>query len=488
MFKSRLYSEAMDPRAKIVATLGPATSSEASLKRLLKAGVDVVRLNLSHGNSGEHRRTVRQVRKLSAELNRHIPVILDLMGPRYRLEVLERQRTLKRREKVVIGAAGDGVDLPIDPKLLAHLRPRERFLIDNGLLELRVDKKRGRKLYATVVTGGVISSRKGINLPDSDLPFAISKKDRADIRLAVEVDADYLAASYVGTAADLTALRKVVQKSGGRIPLIAKLERARAMKHLHEIVSSADAVMVARGDLGVEVPLHRVPVLQKQIIESGRVHGKPVIVATQMLESMVERPRPTRAESSDVANAVFDGADALMLSGETAAGRYPIEAVKTMARIIHEAEVYQEPSRRQRREIRPLAHTGEVESRFAIADVVAAGAVFSASNLKLRQIVAFSQGGFTAQMIARYRPETPICMLTPDPAVARRVQLVWGVRPLLLNEEVAHHDEVVHLVDRELRAAKLAKVGDVVVILMGDPIRDKPPTNLMRVHRVRSGR
>jgi pyruvate kinase len=293
-------------------------------------------------------------------------------------------------------------------------------------------------------------------------------------------------------------VRRVVAEAGGAVPIIAKLERATAVERLEEIVEAADAVMVARGDLGVEVPLYRVPLLQKEIIAAGRRAGKPVIVATQMLESMMDRPRPTRAEASDVANAVFDGADALMLSGETAAGRYPVEAVETMARIVVEAEGF---ARRQRpEEMDPSVPVprarwlspGESERLnpardlfFDIPDVVAAAAVFAAAQLDGCRIVAFSQGGFTARMISRYRPSAPILVFTTDPQVARRIQLMWGVRPLVLDVEVEHHDEVVEVVDRHLAQARLARPGERIVILMGDPIRERPLTNLLRVHRVR---
>lgn len=476
----------MDPRAKIVVTVGPASGKPSILRRILKAGADAIRINLSHGSTDEHRETVGRIRAISGDLDLHVPVILDLMGPRYRLGRLDEPRSLRRGEKVTIGAAGAAVDLPLDDaELVEHLKAGDRFLIGDGLVELTVVEEVDGGFVARVVNGGLVSSRKGINLPDTDLPFSISRKDRRDIRLAVELGADYLAASYVGTVDDLTALRKLARRAGSEIPLIAKLERARAIEHLHEIVTSADAVMVARGDLGVEVPLHRVPVLQKQIIQSGRLDGKPVIVATQMLESMMTNPRPTRAESSDVANAVFDGADALMLSGETAAGRYPVESVKTMARIMREAETHRWTARGRDREVRPLANASRTPGPSDLADVVAAAAVFSTKNLKVKQIVAFSQGGFTARAIARYRPDTPICVLTTEHRVARRVQLVWGVRPLLLDAGVEHHDEVVDRVDRELLAAGLARSGDAIVVLMGVPIRNRPLTNLMRLHRVR---
>lgn len=485
----------MERRAKIMATLGPASSSAEVIGRMLDAGLDVVRLNLSHGTHQEHRALIRGVRARAEERKRFIPIVLDLMGPRYRLgELPGDERHLNQGETVRLGAGGEaGQSLPVgDPDLLRHLRPGERVLLDNGLIELEVETCEDRAVTARVVQGGRVASRKGINLPDTELPFEISDKDRADAAFAVAEDADYLAASFVHRAADLEALQEVVAEAGGRLPLIAKLERKGSIERLDELVDAADAVMVARGDLGVEVPLHRVPVLQKEIIAAGRRRGKPVIVATQMLESMMEQPRPTRAEASDVANAVLDGADALMLSGETAAGRHPVEAVEVMGRIVMEAEAYgrssaQEGSGGAGGTRFPAAEgaAAEAEEEMAIAEVVSAAAVHAAGRLPVRRIVAFSQGGFTARMIARNRPVAPILVFTTDPAVARRIQLVWGVRPLLMEAEAEHHDEVVELVERQLLETGLADPDESIVILMGDPIRERPLTNLLRVHRLR---
>ena len=487
----------MQRRAKIVATLGPATSSPAAVRRLFKAGVDVVRLNLSHGTAKEHSRLIAVVREQAAGLCRQVPILLDLMGPRYRLGGLEGRRTLRRGEVVSLALEGRGADLPVDdPQLLRHLAKGERLLIDNGLVELRITGRRRGAVLAKVITGGTVSRRKGINVPDSKLPFAISEKDHRDIELAAREGVDYLAASYVGRGADVRAVRQAMRTAGGEQLIVAKLERGRAVDHIDEITAAADALMVARGDLGVEVPLHRVPVLQKRMIDAGRRFGKPVIVATQMLESMMEHPRPTRAESSDVANAVFDGADSLMLSGETAAGRHPVEAVRTMHRIIREAEAFAAERRNGGRAeapdpFRPLQpgaisrDGGATRAALEVANLVAASAVFATHRMSVRQLVAFSQGGFTARMISRYRPSVPVVVFTADPAVARRVQLFWGVRALVMPEQVAHHDEVVDVVDRHLLESRLARPGDCVVILMGDPIRDRPLTNLLRVHRVR---
>jgi pyruvate kinase len=484
----------MSRRAKIVATVGPATASRDALAALLAAGADVLRLNLSHGDHAWHRERLATARALAAEAGRHLPVVFDLTGPRFRLGELAAPRTLAAGEQVVLGPPGAGADLPVDdPALLARLDPGERVLIDQGLVELAVEARRGERVAARVLSGGEVSSRKGINLPDSEIGFAITDKDRRDIEFAVAEGADYLAASYVATPEDLAAVRAAVRAAGGEVPLIAKLERARAVEaaNLERLVAAADAVMVARGDLGVEVPLHRVPVLQKRIAAAGRALGRPVIVATQMLESMMEQPRPTRAEATDVANAVLDGADALMLSGETAAGRWPAAAVETMARIVAEAEDYRRTLRTEPAELdRPgrapaLGRPGDEEAA-AIPDLVGAAAVFAARELGARCLVAFSQTGSTGRLLARYRPATPIVVFSNDAALARRLQLVWGVQPQLLGVALAHHDEVVRVVDGELLARGLAAAGDLIVVLMGDPIHERRPPNLVRVHRVRT--
>jgi pyruvate kinase len=492
-------------RAKIIATLGPVSFEVNRIRQLLVAGVDVVRLNLSHGDPEQHRRTVRNVREAAEELGRHVPILMDLMGPRYRLgEVEGGPWRLRRGDKVTLGpagsAGGDTVELPVDePELLDHLEVGQRVLVDNGLVELRVesvaDSAAARRVLATVINGGDVSTRKGINIPDSNPPFAVSPKDRADIALAVTEGVDYLAASYVGSAEDVIAVREAISEAGGTLPIVAKLERGRAVDNLEAIAATADALMVARGDLGVEVPLHQVPVLQKRIVAAGRRFGKPVVVATQMLESMMLQPRPTRAEASDVANAVFDGADALMLSGETASGNHPVRSVETMERIICEAEAYEgqttaattstegrtPPPPPGSREIDGMARDGAFET----ADVIAAAAVFAARHLQARQIVAFSQGGFTARMIARYRPAATIWAFTNDPAIARRSQLLWGVRPrVVATDGVEHLDQVVRLVEEDLRSAELAEEGERIVILMGDPISERPLTNLLRVHQL----
>lgn len=498
----------MERLAKIVATIGPASHSAEVLEQLFDAGLDVVRLNLSHGNHQDHRQIIQKIRRLSRERGQFVPIIVDLMGPRYRLGSIEDGPIeLAVGDRVSLGDSTLEVDLPVeDGEFLSHLKVGERILIDNGRVEIEIERQEERRVLTKVLHGGPVSTRKGINLPDSDLPFTISDKDKADIAFALEQDADFIAVSFVGGPGDLNAIREVLRQNGGMLPLISKLERKKAMERLKETVQASDAVMVARGDLGVEVPLHQVPVFQKRIIATGRRYGKPVIVATQMLESMMEQPRPTRAEASDCANAVFDGADALMLSGETAAGKFPIDSVRTMSQVIVEAESYSSekvgrqrglegshalPDRSPSHLVPGLLEEAHLDASYhrhlEIPDVVCAAAVQSANRLHAVRIVAFSQGGFTARMIARYRPKTPITVLTRERAVARRVQLVWGARPLLIEHEADHHDEVVSLVDHSLFEAGLAQPGDVIVILMGDPIAEKPLTNLLRVHRIGPG-
>jgi pyruvate kinase len=490
----------MERRAKIMATLGPVSRDETVLRGLVRAGVDLFRLNLSHGTQEQHRETLRRVRRVANEEGCHLPVVLDLMGPRYRLgQIHDEPRHLKPGQEVVLGLEGQDVNLPVEAGIIEHLETGERVLIDSGLIELKVTGKQGSRVQATVVNGGPVKTRKGINLPDSALPFEISEKDRSDIAFAVAEGADYLAASYVGDASHIDAVRNVVTENGGRIPIIAKIERATAIECLDAITEAADGLMVARGDLGVEVPLYRVPVLQKEIVAAGRLTGKPVIVATQMLESMIEQPRPTRAEATDVANAVFDGADVLMLSGETAAGKFPVLVVETMARIIQEAEEYARQSE-TKHSIEPLGHVHarrtyamettdpalDSEAALQVPDMVSASAVYAAEQLGVTRIVAFSQSGFTARLVARYRPQSPIMAFTQDEGVARQLQLVWGVRPFVAEFQVGSLEDIVTVVERKLLEAQLVKPDDRIIILMGHPVRERPLTNLMRVHRVRS--
>jgi pyruvate kinase len=474
----------MDRRTKIIATLGPASHDPKTIRQLLTAGVNAIRLNLSHGTREDHRQLIGTVRHIAVSLGQHVPIMLDLMGPRYRLGTLPGgPRTVRRRQVVVLSKDSATADIPIgSSKLLRCLKVGERVLIGDGMVELKILRHGTHQVEARVVTGGTVSTRKGINLPDSDLPFQISAKDRADIQMAVDEGVDYLAASYIGSAKDVEAIRRQVRGAGGDLPLLAKLERARAMSHIDEIVDAADAVMVARGDLGVEVPLHRVPTLQKEIIRSGRHFGKPVVVATQMLDSMIKHPRPTRAEVSDVANTVFDGTDALLLTGETAAGDYPVQTVRTMVKIIVEAETFAlDQSENWRYKLLIEADSGGFPE---IADAIARAGVFTAQSLGVKRLVAFSRSGFTARLISRYRPTVPVLVFTPEERVARQMQLLWGVDPVPVTDRPETEEAIVATLEGRLKSAQLVKSGERLVILMGSRVGDRRPTNMMRIHQV----
>ncbi|HEY2737853.1 MAG TPA: pyruvate kinase, partial [Thermoanaerobaculia bacterium] len=373
------------------------------------------------------------------------------------------------------------------------------LLVDDGKVRLKIRSCDKNSAVVEVLEGAKLSDRKGVTLKGAVLAMpAMTEKDHKDLAFALRLGVDWVALSFVQRAEDAAQLKKLVE---GRAACLAKIEKPSAIEHLDEILDYCDGLMVARGDLGVEMEPEEVPVAQKIILRAGRRRGAPVIVATQMLESMIEQPRPTRAEATDVANAVFDGADALMLSGETAIGKYPVEVVNTMARIIEEAESYAAQGRASRRpapyppgrgparrtfELDPATHPPDIDLSLEVPDVVSAAAVSAADQLGVSRIVAFSQSGFTARLVARYRPSAPIVAFTPEEEVARRIQLVWGVRPLVTGTEVGTLDEVVQAVERHLLEAKLVAPGERIIILMGHPIRDKPLTNLMRVHRIRS--
>lgn len=472
-----------------MATLGPASRELEVLRALLEAGVEIARLNLSHGSHKEHGQTVERVRQLSAELERHVPIVFDLTGPRYRLGLLPPEGlAVQEGQRVVL--AGDGrADLPLgQPEVITHLDAGERVLIDGGRIELRIEERHRDTAVAQVLRGGLVTSHKGMNLPETKLPFEVTAKDRDDIAFAVAMGVDFVGASYVASPDDLARLREAIATAGGRLPLIAKIERAAAIEQIEAIVEAADAVMVARGDLGVEVPFDLVPVLQKRILAAGRATGTPVVIATDMLASMVEHRRPTRAEVSDVAHAVFDGADVLMLSGETAIGRHPVEAVRAMARTIRRAEGYELGADRQALGL----STGVLDDASVehgspdIPDAVAAAAARVAQLLDVRYIVAFTQSGSTARLMARYRPAIPIVAFASDERVARSLQLVWGVDPRVI-ALAEHHEDVVELIDRELLRRGRARPGDLIIVLMGAPIRERPRTNLIRIHRVDGG-
>ncbi|MGE5554257.1 MAG: pyruvate kinase [Betaproteobacteria bacterium] len=467
-------------RTKIVGTLGPATDGPGVLTSLLESGLDLVRLNFSHGTYDDHLRRLTAVRQWEAQANRPMGVIVDIQGPKIRTGLMKEEPvTLSAGEMVVLTAepvAGTAECIPVVyPPLARQLRPGMKVYLDDAQLELRVVAVDGPDVHCEVVNGGLLFSRKGVSLPEVsvDLP-AITDKDAADLAWAVENGADYVAVSFVRRAEHVADVRRRLAALGGRPGIIAKVENPEALANIDAIIEAADAVMVARGDLGVSIPPEDVPVAQKTIIRKCNAAGKPVITATQMLNSMIGNPRPTRAEVTDVANAILDGTDAVMLSGETASGQYPVESVKMMARIAQRTE-----------EVLPYADLlQQRQARVAsISDAISHATCQTAQDLGAAAIITSTQSGATARLVARYRPKAPILAATPDPAVARQLTLVWGVRPV----RVAQTPDIDAMLAEVVGAAQRlgwAGSGDVLAITAG--LRPGVPgsTNLLKVHVV----
>ena len=465
-------------RTKIVTTLGPASSTPKTIEALFRAGVDVFRLNFSHGNQDDHRRRYEIIRELEQRLDRPTAVLADLQGPKLRVGTFGQGHVdLKPRQAFRLdldGAPGDKSRVALPHKeIFQALRKGSELLLDDGRIRLKVSKC-GRDFAETrVVTGGTLSDRKGVNVPGAVLPVSpITRKDRADLRFALDLGVDWIALSFVQRPEDIAEARRLV---AGRCALMAKLEKPAALDHLHEIVELCDGIMVARGDLGVEMPPEDVPVIQKRILRACRKIGRPVVVATQMLESMVHAPTPTRAEASDVATAVYDGADAVMLSAETAAGEYPVDAAAMMDRIIGRVE--QDPLYWK------IMEAERVEPEATSADAISAAARQVAHTLSATGIVTYTTSGSTTMRIARERPDVPIMGLTPNLATARRLALVWGVRSI-------HTADARNFPDMERKASaaalthKFADAGDRIVITAGVPFGTPGATNILRIARV----
>jgi pyruvate kinase len=473
-------------RTKIVCTIGPASASVEALDRLAAAGMDVARLNFSHGTHAEHAEVVRRIRDGEARWGRPVAILQDLQGPKIRLGTfgpggggrvdLEPGRPFTLCRTPCVGTRERVFVAP--PEYLGTVRKGDEIWMDDGMIQLRVEAVTPDEVRCVVVAGGRISDHKGISLPHVDLPVScLTDKDREDLRFGIEQNVDFVAVSFVRSSADIAEARKFMEDQGADIPLVAKLERQEVIENLPGILRSVEAVMVARGDLGVDVPLEDVPHIQKEIIRQARAAKVPVIVATQMLESMVTHIRPTRAEVSDVTTAIFDGADAIMLSAETASGRYPAEAVEVMARVAERAEqaTLAMDSPRRRREDRP--------SPVGFPESVADAAATAARSLQARAIVAFTQSGFSARLISQERPATPIIAFTPFAAVQRRLALSWGVTSRLIRK-VETTDEMVEEIETTLLGDGTVRIGDVLVIISGSPMWVTGTTNLLKVHRV----
>jgi pyruvate kinase len=467
-------------RAKIICTIGPACNSEAAMRDLMRLGMDVARLNFSHGTHEDHARNIERLRAAAEKENRPICILQDLQGPKIRTGSLQGHKpVLLKSGTTVVITPRDIVGTPTRisttfQDLASEVGVGARILLRDGLIELRVSTIRGGDVVCDVLNGGMLGEHQGINLPGTALSIpALTEKDRKDLEFGLKHGVDAVALSFVRTAADVNMVRKIVTSLGSDTPLISKLEKPQAIDNIEEILEASDGIMVARGDLGVEMAPEKVPVIQKHVIGRAAHWRKPVITATQMLESMVENPRPTRAETSDVANAIFDGSDSVMLSAESASGRYPREAVAMMARIVIEAESSMgEFTQRRRRDRRGLS----------VAETICESIAHAAEDLPMGAIAVFTETGNTARMISKYRPQAAIYAFTPNAVVAQRTNLYWGAHPMRCAPGLSA-EQMVIVAEKELLDRGLLKPGDVLGVVAGTR-QSSGSTNFMRLHTV----
>ncbi|MCR4435662.1 MAG: pyruvate kinase [Clostridiales bacterium] len=469
-------------KTKIVCTLGPAVDDENILAKLFQKGMDVARINFSHGSHEEHKRRVDAFKKVRDRVGRPVPLLLDTRGPEIRTGKFEtHQVELRQGESFTLSCrdllGNDKIVSVTYKNLYKDVRVGSRILINDGLVELVVNEIKDRDIDCTVLNGGVIGDNKGINVPGAEIHLpSLTEKDIEDIQFGIENEFDLIAASFVRKAADVMEIKKILENYGGQgIKVIAKIENREGIQNFDEIIKVADGIMVARGDLGVEIPVEEVPVVQKNIIQKCFRGGKPVITATQMLDSMIRNPRPTRAEASDVANAIYDGTSAIMLSGETAAGKYPVESLETMAKIAEKAE-------------NSIDYWKEFSSmKFdmipSVTNAISHATCTTALDLNASAIITVTQSGHTARMISRFRPACPIIATTVDPRVQRQLFLSWGVLPFLV-KEVSTTDEMFDMGVEKALETGLVKNGDLVVITAGVPIGISGTTNILKVHVV----
>ncbi|WP_175648102.1 pyruvate kinase [Nocardia donostiensis] len=464
-------------RTKIVCTLGPATATEDRIRELVESGMDVARLNFSHGEHSDHAENYKKVRQASDHIGRAVGILADLQGPKIRLGRFLEGRT--------VWATGEEVRITVDEidgthdrvsttykELATDAKPGDRLLVDDGKVGLTVTAVEGNDVVCRVTEGGPVSNNKGVSLPGMDVSVpALSDKDIEDLEFALKLGVDFIALSFVRSPADVELVHDVMDRVGRRVPVVGKLEKPEAIDNLEAVVLAFDAVMVARGDLGVELPLEQVPIVQKRAIQMARENAKPVIVATQMLESMIENSRPTRAEASDVANAVLDGADAVMLSGETSVGKYPIETVRTMSRIVHAVET--ESTR-----VPPLTHVPRTKR-----GVISYAARDIGERLNAKALVAFTQSGDTVRRLARLHTPLPLLAFTPLPEVRSQLALTWGTETFIV-PTVDTTDAMIKQVDQALLTMNRYQKGDLVVIVAGSPPGTVGSTNLIHVHRI----
>jgi pyruvate kinase len=471
-------------RTKIVCTIGPATSSPEGVRSLIAAGMDVARLNFSHGDHASHAALFGRVREAAAELGRNVAVLTDLQGPKIRTGRLRGGLPVTLVPGADIEVVTGDIEGTADriattyEALPSDVRPGDRILIADGAIELRVVATGTGSVRCKVVHGGPLGQHKGINLPGVAVSApSLTEKDREDLAFALELGADFIALSFVRHPDDLREMRRIIDAAKGHARIVAKIERPEALAHIDEIITLADAIMVARGDLGVEVPLQDVPRIQKDLIHACNARGVPVITATQMLESMMQSPRPTRAEVNDVANAIYDGTDAVMLSGETAAGSFPMEAVRIMAEIATRTdEDFTLPPRADQ-------WTTDTGREAPFTDAIGHAVSHIADCLDLSRIVCLTSSGYTAAMIARYRPKMPVTAFTISEEARRRCALIWGV-DTAVTVEMHHVEEVIPTVERHLLDSGLARPGDTLAIVAGTPLAVGGRTNLLKLHTV----
>ena len=465
-------------RTKIVATLGPATENKEILIKLVRAGLNVVRLNMSHGTHQEHRKKIELVREVEKETGIKIPILIDLCGPKIRIGKIEKDSLfLHRGDTIVLTTEKNheqGEIFVNYPHLDREVKPGETILLADGAFRLKVKEVKEKKVLCEVVVGGPLTSHKGVNLPHSNLSIpALTEKDIEDVRFAIKEGADIIALSFVRKAEDIIRLKNLLKElDAGNIPVVSKIEKPEAVENIDEILEVTDFLMVARGDLGVELPIEKVPVIQKTLIKKANRKGKAVITATQMLKSMVDMPIPTRAEVTDIANAVLDGTDALMLSEETAVGKYPLKVIETMTAVIKEAE-----------KIYPFRRYEDIQPE-TLQDSLAKAACELAKSGNIKAIIPFTRTGATAMAVAKFRPKVPIFAVTHDIKTGRKLNLIWGVDSCL----TAPVESTEKLIEASIRAVKergIAKSGDRVIVLAGAPTGVPGTTNLVKVVEVK---
>ena len=464
-------------RTKMVCTIGPASSPPETLRALIEAGMNVARLNFSHGTHESHARVIADLKRLSREMGVRVPILQDLSGPKIRIGKLKEERVeLAPQSKFVLttrGVTGDQSSAWVNsPELIEALKTGDRVLLADGELELEVASKSETDVVCQVIVGGELTSNQGVSAPGVSLKQTVpTAKDVEDLIFGISQGIDWVAQSFVTSAEEIRTLKSKIRENGSNVPVIVKIEKRESLDHLDSIIEEVDGIMVARGDLGLEIPIQEVPLVQKEIIKKANLVGKPVITATQMLESMIFKPRPTRAEVADIANAIFDGTDALMLSGETAAGKYPIQAVKTMADVAIATEERIDYTERFRS--KPIKAGDDIE------DAIAHAAVHTAMEIGARVIVCCTRTGQTARLVAKYRPEATIAAVSPNEDTLRRCVLLWNTYPVRIGL-AENTDQMIAKAKEATQRAGLAKTGDKVVIVAGVPVDVPGSTNMIK--------